>query len=430
MIELIDENPKKGLAYRKAAFSIESLSDLKKITQKKQLTKLPGIGNKIAHMIESLIKQGSLDYYEQLKIRVPSSLLEFVQIPGLSINWIRYFYEKFKITTINEFEELLKSGSLANIKGLNPWKIKKIFRGLSLFKKEGPSLLFPQAKKIALCICESLRNHVLKINITGALRRLCELIYEIDLICISEYPQECISFFKQNQLVKEVSKVTETTVSVILKNGLKANIFFVEPEEYFYELMILTGNRKHLKDLNSQAKTLGFSSFSSLKQKKCTKEEDIYHSLKLPYIYPEMREGLGEVEAANQGKLPSLIKLKDLKGTFHCHTIDSDGTNTLEDLSEGARKLGWEYLGISDHSKSSYQAHGMKEQQLLEQIEKICEINNKNGAAFQLFSGIECDVLKDGQLDLSDEVLKKLDFVIISIHRFFSMKKSEMTKRL
>jgi DNA polymerase (family 10) len=261
---------------------------------------------------------------------------------------------------------------------------------------------------------------------TGALRRKLEVIGELSFVAASENAQACLMAFGNFPLVKEIKNTTVNTMVVLLKNGPEAALKVVPETGFPLALLTDTGSPAHISALIKEAKKqkLTWPPSSPLES-----ENAYYSYLGLDYVPPELRENFGEIKAAKEGKLPHLIEEGDLRGAFHCHTTSSDGLNSLEEMAEAARKLGWEYIGISDHSKSSHQAHGMKEESLFNQIEIIKGLNKKF-SNFQIFTGIECDILKDGQLDFSDDILAALDFVIVSVHRRFNLDKKEMTKRL
>lgn len=433
LIELTDPYPKKAIAYKKAASIIESIEDFEKEVQSKSLTSYQGIGEKISEMITQLVEKGSLKYYDELVKKIPKTLVELCYVPGLNPQKIRFLFETYKITNIEELRNLLESDE--KIKGFGPVYRKKILDKLTFFETHY-SLLYPNALKIAENLVNILSSLAEKISIVGDLRRKLETISEINLLMVSQEVSRCLEKLETYTLLKEIIKSSDEEFIALLKNGIKFSINFVSFEEFpFYELF-LTGNEKHFKQLQKQALKQQFhlNKNNLVKKNKIihlNKEKEIYTNLGLNYIPPELREGLGEVDFYKSIRELSLLEPQDIKGVFHCHTIYSDGGETIESMAEAAKNLGWNYIGITDHSKSSYQAHGMDENRLFEQISEIKRLNKKsNDNTFYIFSGIECDILKDGQLDFSNEILNELDFVIISIHRYFNMEEKEMTKRM
>lgn len=436
LIELTDANPKKGISYRKAARTIESIPNLSQSVEAQTLESFPGIGKSISKLVTTLVQKGYLPYYNHLKNSVPASLLDLCQVPGLGSNKVRILYEQLNITTLVELEQAIAEGKLSKLRGFGPAYIAKIQKQISLLKAEGQSLLFPQALGIAQALVEILLPHSQKLQITGELRRKSELISLIEIIAITNDPEACLSQFTNHGLVKAIVSKENKSATVLLKHGIKAHLSLCEEKEYPLKLLHTTGNHTHLAELNKTALEQGFqitdNSLDTITQKKSYHPKDenqIYKKLGLAFIPPEVREGYGEIEAAKGGYKFPLVELKDLQGTFHCHTLYSDGHNTLEEMATAAKELGWHYIGIADHSKSSYQANGMSEERILEQIEQIRQLNQTLGPTFQVFAGVECDILKDGQLDFDDEILKELDYVIVSAHRYFKMEEEEMTQR-
>lgn len=436
-IELTDPNPKKGIAYRRAARVVESMENFEKNIQEKKLTSFRGIGEKIAEIITTLSEKGTLSYHEELMKKVPQSLLELALIPGLNLQRIRLLYERFGIKSISELEVALKEERIRGVRDFGPAYAKKILKQIASFTPESNVLLYPVALNISQAFISLLKKFTDTIEITGCLRRKLELIPQIDLIATTGNSTQCLAKFTQHQLVRYVIKIEPNFAIVMLKQGLKATLTIAQEETFPLVLLATTGNSDHLRMLNEEASQNHFQlTRNSLINSKDNKgiiidaEQEIYKTLKLPYIVPELREGYGEIEAAKKGFFRDLIQYGNLKGTFHCHTTYSDGRNTLEEMADQARKLGWQYIGIADHSKSTYLANGMNEERLLEQIEQIKLLNQKLLPDFQIFSGIECDILNDGSLDFSAEILDQLDFVIVSVHRNFKMEEQEMTVRV
>lgn len=424
IIELTDDQPKKGIAYRRAAQSIESIDHFE--CDEQSLMLIPGIGKSLSRMICSLMEKGYLPYYNHLKNSIPEGFFELALMPGLGTRRIRTLYEKFQVTTLAELEALMNDEEKIKQLGFGTSYINKLRKQISSFK-EGHSLLYPQAFNLAQSLLNILKPFTQTIDITGDLRRKLEVIKQIDLIAISKNPEECLSFLANHGLVKEVLNKEDAKLTVRLKQGIQASVYLADKKTYPFTLLATTGNPTHLECLKKEALAQGYelNKIPIIK-----KEKEIYTTLGLQFIVPELREGYGEVEQAKQEKLPHLIEEKDLKGVFHCHTTYSDGINTIEEMAAEAKELGWEYIGISDHSKSSYQANGMSEDKLLKQVQEIKKLNEQTAPHFKIFTGVECDILKDGQLDYSDDILELLDFVIVSIHRYFSQEEEVMTQRL
>lgn len=421
IVELIDPEPKKSIAYRRAAHLIESLENFEELCTKDALKELSGIGPGISTMVNTLIKKGYLPYYNYLRNQLPESLLQLAHIPGLSTKRLRALYEKKGVATLPELERELEKEEIHTLPGFTPYYVNKMKRQITEFKATGYSLLYVQAFFIAKAFLQKLSSE--KVEITGDLRRKCELITHIDLLSASEYARPIKKLFTSHSFIERVVLDAKNQVTVVLKQGIRATLTIVSKELFPYALLLTTGSERHLNALGAYAeqKQIALESLTKVKS-----EKQLYQKLELPYIVPELREGYGEIEAAAEGTLPQLIEEKEIKGAFHCHTVDSDGINTLEEMAQAAKELGWHYLGIADHSKSSYQAHGMDEERLFLQIEKI----RTQKFPVRIFAGLECDILKDGTLDFPNEILKMLDYVIISIHRHFKLDEEEMTRRL
>jgi len=447
LLSLKNENPFKIRAYHNAARSIENLDeDLSIVVKEKRLQELPGIGVKIAKKVEKLVLTGRLPYYEKLKKSLPEGLVALLQVPGLGGKKIKLLYEKLKVKTVEDLTQACKKGKVAKLRGFGEKTQANILNGITKLKAYGKRLLWQNAEKVVVPILEQLNQlkKVKKAEIAGSFRRKLETIGDLDLVVASFDPASVMKWFTSQPWVEAVISKGPTKASVRLTNGVQADLRVVPEEEYSYALLYFTGSKNHNIRIRRIANEKGYSLSeyaleplkgrrvslpASLKKKQVT-EKDIYAALGLPEIPPEIREDMGEIEAAKKGKLPTLIEEKDIKGVFHCHTTDSDGHNTLEEMVKAAEHLGWEYIGISDHSKSSFQANGMDEKQLIDQMQRIQKINKSKKFSVHVFTGIECDILKNGHLDFANDILKTLDFVIVSVHRSFRMEEKAMTARL
>lgn len=420
IIKIIDSQPDKGFAYHKAARSIEEAHNFETLLKTDELETLPGIGQKISSYIKTLSEHGQLPYYQYLKGQIPLSLLELTLIPGLTHSKIRILFEALQVTSLDSLKQALQEKKLSGLKGFPPSIIKKLESRIKEIGKSGFSLLYPQAKRLSEALQKALETYAEKVSVTGSMRRLLETVNSLDFIVVCSKPEECLAQFKRHSLVVETLLETTSSTTVLLKQGIEATVQIVSEQDYPLQLLKSTGTKKHILKLKK---------INKLKNR-YSDEADIYQSSGLHYIPPELREGYGEIERAKTSDFSDLIKYTDLKGVFHCHTIFSDGHATIEKMAEAAMNKGWNYIGISDHSRSSSQANGLTEEELLAQIELIHSINTQLPSFFKIFAGLECDILKDGQLDFSDSILKELDFVIISIHSLFKLEKKEMTKRL
>jgi DNA polymerase (family X) len=442
LLEIQRENPFKGRAYRVAARALEDLDeDLERVVAEGRLLEISGIGASIADKITMLVSKGSLPFYEKLKASIPRVLIELMDVPGLGAKKARILYEKLNICSVEDLAQACAEGKIASLRGFGLKTQENIARSISKLKAYGKRTLWWKAGKIAFAIVKKLclLKEVEKAEIAGSFRRRLETIGDLDFLAASSNPASVVDWFIRQPWVEEVLAEGLTLSSVRLKGGMRADLRILSLDEFPFALIHFTGSKDFNIQLRQRALSLGYSlseyALTPIKKQKkkapmCSNEAKIFHFLNLEYIPPELREGHLEMIAAEQGRLPDLIEEKDIKGAFHCHTTYSDGHNTLEEMVAAACEFGWEYLGISDHSKSSYQANGMDEEKLFEQISEIKKINSLKKYPVHVFAGLECDILNDGSLDFPNDVLKVLDFVICSIHRSFNLDEKKMTARL
>lgn len=439
-LELKEENPFKIRAYRKAAQNIESLSENLESVYKRggleALEAIPGVGERIAGKIEQIIKTGKLDLHERLIKEFPKGFIEMVDTPGLGPKTAVLLYKKLKIDSIEKLEAAIKAGKLRNLPGMGAKKEENILKGIKLKKKIKGRFLLAEALNFVEPIVEVLRKlkEVDQILPAGSLRRYKETVGDIDILVTSKKPEKIMDTFTSLPQIDRILAKGPTKSSVILKNGLQADVRVVDPSSFGAAAHYFTGSKQHNIQIRTLAvkKGLKISEYGIFKGKKKIggKEEiDVFKSVGLPFIPPEMREGTGEIEAAKKGKLPKLIELKDIRGDLQMHSKWSDGNNTIEEMAKYGKKLGYNYIAITDHSKAVRVAGGMNEKEVLKQIKEIDKTNAKL-KGIKILKGIEVDILADGSMDLSDSVLKELDVVVAAVHSRFKMPKAEMTKRI
>ncbi|KUJ90798.1 MAG: phosphotransferase domain-containing protein [Thermoanaerobacter thermocopriae] len=437
LLELKGENPFKSRAYYNAARTIELLDeDIEILVKENRLKDIKGIGEAINKKITELVLTGKMKYYEDLKASIPEGLVEMLKIPGLGPKKIKTIYEKLNITTIRELEYACIENRLVDLPGFGEKTQKKILEGIQFVKQFSGQHLYAEAYTEALKLKEYLdmTKTALVTEIAGSLRRKKEIVKDIDILAAASDSSKVMEAFVNYPGVKEVIAKGDTKTSVILKSGINADLRVVTEKEFPYALHHFTGSKEHNTAMRHRAKQMGikmneYGLFKGDKLIECKSEEEVFNKLGLLYILPELRENMGEIEAAEKGELPKLIEEKDIKGVFHVHTTYSDGANTLVEMVEAARKFGYKYIGITDHSKSAFYAGGLKEEDLVRQWEEIEELSKKYNDIV-IFKGIESDILPDGSLDYEEEILKKFDFVIASIHSNFRMSKEDMTKRI
>ncbi len=431
-LELKGELVYKINAYRKAARVIESLTeDIEDIYREGRIYEIPGVGERIAKKIREFIETGTIGKYEELRKEFPEELVMLLDIPNLGPKTLKLAYEKLGVRSLEDLQRVLEDGSLASLPGMGPKKIENIKKGLALFLKGSDRMLLGEALELAEYIIESLKNVCDKISYAGSLRRMKETVGDIDVLAVGDR-RKVIDKFVSLTRVTEVLAKGDTKASILIGDR-QIDLRVVDLEEWGSALQYFTGSKEHNVHLRELAKEKGlkineygvFRVSDNVRIAGDT-EESVYSVLGLSYIPPELREDRGEIEAAMEDRLPQLIGYDEVKGDLHVHSNWSDGSASLEELMREAIKRGYSYIAITDHSKSMKIARGLDEERLLEQIKVIKEIN-KSLKGFRILSGVEVDILPDGALDISNEVLKELDWVVASVHSRFN---EDATERL
>jgi DNA polymerase (family 10) len=438
LLELKGENPFRIRAYRRAAMQIEGLpKDVSQVTEE-ELIKLPGIGKDLAGKIKEYLNQGKIELHEELRKEFPETFLTLLQVPGLGPKTAKLVYEKLKIKDINQLEEAARTGRLRTLPGIREKTEENILKGIEFLKRGTERRPIGRVLPLALDIVEHIKKKapINEIAIAGSLRRWKDTIKDIDILVTSSRPEEVMKAFVELPHVKDVLAKGQTKSSVIITEGIQVDLRVVEEDSFGAALQYFTGSKAHNIKLREMASKMGlkineYGVFRESDNKRLggRTEEEVYKILGLPWIPPELREDTGEIEAALEGRLPDIISIGDIKGDLHVHTKWSDGSHDLETLIESAKKRNYEYIAITDHSKGLGVARGLDEERLLEQIRLIDQINNKLDR-FRLLKGIEIDIRSDGRLDLSDDILKRLDIVVASIHSGFKQSKEQLTKRV
>jgi DNA polymerase (family 10) len=437
LLELKGENPFKSRAYYNAARTIEVLDDdIEKLIKEDRLKDIKGIGDALNKKLTELVTTGRLEYYDNLKASIPEGLFEMLKIPGLGPKKIKTLYDKLDIKTVGELEYACIENRLVELPGFGEKTQKKILEGIQFIKQFNGKHLFMDAYLEASSLKQYLMDSGLTIRceIAGSLRRRKEIVKDIDILATCDNPEKLMDVFTKYEGIRDIAAKGETKTSIILKSGINVDLRVVKDEEYPYALHHFTGSKEHNTAMRHRARQMGikmneYGLFKGDLLIKCRDEEEIFNNLNLSYIPPELRENMGEIEAAEKGLLPVLIEEKDIKGVFHVHTIYSDGANTLSEMVNAARDRGYKIIGITDHSKSAFYANGLKEEDILRQLDEIDELNHKY-ADIKILKGIESDILRDGSLDYDEDILKRFDFVIASVHSSFKMSKDDMTERI
>jgi DNA polymerase (family 10) len=438
LLDLGGENPFRIRAYDRAALNIENMAeDISTIFEKggiKGLEELPGIGKGIAEHVSELINTGKLKAHDDLLKKFPKTLIEMMRIPGIGPKTAKLFFNELKIDSIDKLEKAAKDGSLLSVPGVRGKRIENILAGIALKKRNVGRFSIGTALPIAEHIVSQLKKLREAGNILpcGSLRRAKETIGDIDILVTSKAPGKIMdSFVKLPQVERTIAR-GETKTSVILTNGMQADLRVVEPAAYGSAIHYFTGSKEHNIRIRELAiiKGLKVSEYGVFRGKTRIAgktEEEVFKALGLPFIPPELREDRGEFEAAAKRKLPDLIELSDIKGDLHAHTRATDGANTIEEMALAAKARGYEYLAITDHSLSTRVAGGLNKEELVRHIKNIEKVSVPG---IRLLKGTEVDILPDGTLDYPDEILKELDIVFASVHSNFKMQKKEMTRRI
>lgn len=449
LLELKGENPFKIRAYTNAARVISTFSgDLTQMALEKRLGEIPGIGKTMAENVTELISTGELAFYNELKAGFPPGLFEMFELQGLGAKKIKALFDQLGIASLAALEKACHDGTVAQLPGFGEKTAANILRSIEQRKKFANSFRLGSVSQEAEQMAADLREHpdVIQVSVAGSYRRRKEVLHDLDFIVSTKTPEAVTGFFVTHPLVESIHAQGPTKSSVHFKSGVQADLRVVTNAQYPFALAYFTGGKEHNVEIRRRALERGWtlneyrlapldSQNSKFKKPEpplppeIHEERDLYRALGMDYVEPELRENLGEIEAAENGTLPQLIELGNLRGTFHCHTTASDGRSSLEEMAAEAQEIGLQYLGIADHSKSSFQAHGLDEKRLLDQVLEIKKMN-ATFDGFRLFSGTECDILKDGTLDFSDEILAQLDYVVVSVHSVFNLSGAEMTKRI
>lgn len=443
LLELKGENPFKIRAYTNAARALETLSgDVAVLAAENRLEEIDGIGKAIAEKITTLVTTGNLPFYETLRAEFPAEIFALFELQGLGAKKIKLLYDKLDVHSLESLEAACRNGSVAALPGFGEKTATNLLKALEQRRRHSGHFRLGDITALAEELLDDLRRHprVTLVQIAGSYRRKKEIVRDLDFIVSTRRPAEVSAAFVKHPLVDSVLAHGETKSSVLLKNGIQCDLRVVSGAEYPFALNYFTGSKEHNVRMRSRALERGWSlneyRFSeaegrTLKEPLPTveTEADLYKALGLSYVEPELREDRGEIAAAEAGDLPRLIEWPNLRGTFHCHTTASDGHASLTDMADAARELGLQYLGIADHSKSSFQANGLDETRLLAQVAEIADLN-AGFDGFRIFSGTECDIKKDGSLDFSDDILARLDYVVASVHSSFTLPEKEMTERI
>jgi DNA polymerase (family 10) len=439
LLDLKGDSFFKTRAYRIAAQTIEVLDeDVEKLVHQGTIESIPGIGEALAKKIKELIQTGKLDYLEQLKKEVPLGLIDLLGISGLGPKKVAALYKNLGITTLQGLKEAASQGKLRVLDGFGEITERNILRGIQLLEKTTGRVLLNVAYEDGLRYLQYMKNckEIIRTDIAGSLRRMKDTIGDIDILTSSKNPKRVMEHFVRYPEIAEILAQGITKSSVLLNDNLQVDLRVVEEESYGAALQYFTGSKDHNVSLRSYAIKKGFKLneyglFDKVSDEFITgkTEEDIYKNIGFPYVEPELRENRGEFEAAKNNTLPVLVGYHQIHGDFHVHSEWSDGTDSIETIASSAQRLGYTFVGVTDHSQSLKIANGLSEERVRKKIEDVKRIQKKF-SDLRILCGTECDIKTDGTLDYSKKVLQHFDFVYIGIHTALKMEKEAMTKRI
>lgn len=439
LLELKGANPFRIRSYFRAAQTIETLTEnLAGLAAAGKLCDLPGIGESMAQKIAELLQTGKLRFYQDLKKEFPAGILELLKIPGIGPKHAARLYKELGVKNVNDLAAAARAGRIKDLPGLGEKAQQNILAGIEQYKHFSGRFTLDKAQTMAAILIGYLKSwpEVKKVAAAGSLRRWKETIGDLDILVVSQKPAKLMNRFSQMKEVKKILAQGPTKASIRLTMGLQVDLRAVAAASYGAALHYFTGSKEHNIRIRSLAITKGlkineYGIFKVKGNKKIAgaEETEIFGTLGLDFIPPELREDRGEIAAAASHQLPKLIGLGDIKGDLHLHSQASDGVSSIEAMAEAARSRGYRYIAITDHSQSAKYAHGLEPERLLEQIKQIDKIN-ANLANFRILKGSEVDIKPDGSLDFPEELLSKLDLVIGAVHSNFKMDRQTMTARI
>ncbi len=437
-LEIPAENPFRVNAYRKAVRVLQDLpedvSDLLAREGEKGILEIPGVGSGIAKKIVEYLQTGRIRKHDEVMARVPSGLLPLLNIQGLGPRTIHLAWKELGVTGLEDLKRVIENGELARLPGLGPKKVANILKGIESLERTGKRIPIGEAIPLVESILEALRQEapVDQLSPAGSFRRMKETVGDLDILATSSDPARLIQTFVHLPGVTRILAAGETKGSAIFEDRYQVDLRVVDNSSYGAALQYFTGSRDHNVHLRGIARERGlkiseYGVFRGEQRVAGETEESVYSALDMLWIPPELREDRGEIEAAQEGRLPSLLELSQIKGDLHVHSRYSDGHSTLEEIAEEARRLGYAYVAVCDHSRTARYARGLEIDRLKKKLEEIRALNERLEDV-TLLAGAEVDILPDGSLDYPDEILAELDYVVASIHQW--RKKEDLTERI
>ena len=437
LLELSGANTFRVRAYTNAVRALETLAaPLDELLASGTLTEVKGIGKSVAELVAEFAERGTARAYEDLRASVPEGLLDMLRVPGLGTRKITAIRESLGIETLEALEQACREDQLAGLKGFGKRTQENVLEGIEYIRAHQGLFRSDMARESAQPLLDTLRQlpQTQRVEVAGSLRRAKETVKDIDFVLSSDDPEAIAEAFVTHPDVGEVLARGETKSAVRLHSGIQADLRVVSDVEFPYVLHHFTGSKEHNVALRARAQERGlkineYGLYRGEERLACVDEEAFFAAMNLAYIPPELREGLGEIEAAEKGELPELIKEADIRGMLHVHSTYSDGADTLEAMARCIQERGYQYMGIADHSQAAAYAGGLKVDAVLRQHEEIDQLNQVL-APFRIFKGIESDILTDGSLDYEDEILARFEYIVVSVHSLFNLDRDKMTARI
>jgi DNA polymerase (family X) len=441
-------NPFEVRAYQNAARAVNALDgDIEQLTRQGKLKGVPGLGQTIIKRIEEAVETGHIALYDELVETTPPIKLEMLRIPGVGPKKVNAIYNQLHVTSIPDLVEACKQDKVAILPGFGKKTQDKILQGIAFLAQHADRFLYPVAEEEASHIYTALKAlpEIVRLQVAGSLRRRRETVKDIDMVvsvadsASDDARRTIMDIFTSQPTVQAITGKGETKSSVVLSSGMNMDLRVVNDSQFPYTLHHFTGSKEHHIPLRRRALSMNMTindyglfrgKEPNLELVPCKNEADIYAALGMIYIEPELREDMGEIEAAVNGNLPLLVQENDLRGVLHVHSTWSDGQNTIHELVEACIARGLTYLGLTDHSKTAAYAGGLSEEDLRRQHKEIDRLNEEYAGRIRILKGTECDILRDGSLDYADDVLATLDFVVASIHSLFNLPPEEQTRRM
>ncbi len=435
LLDILGENPYKSRAYRKAAQVLQNTSlNVEQLAREDGLKEIPGIGDALEGKIKELVATGKLRYHEELKKKVPQGLRELLRIPGVGAKTVQLLYRSLNITSLDELVVAAREQRLRQLPGIGKKTEEAILKGIEWVRREKRwPLHFASAVAGEIQRFLEEQQEVIRVTAAGSYRRGQETVGDLDFVAASEDPPIVVQKFTGAPWVQEVLSEDENKATVLTRWEIHVDLLVVKPPYFISALRYFTGSPEHNVALRESAGLdCKISEYGITKEGTAfypETEEEFFEHLGMMYIPPELREGQGEIEAALNGTLPRLVESKDLKGDLHVHSDWSDGVNTVEELAAAAKRRGYSYLAITDHTRSLSIAHGLDEERLLRQREQI-DLMNRDLDGLHVLAGMEVEILPNKDLDFDDRILSEMDLVIASIHSGFKQDRETLTERI